>query len=129
MALNNENRIHRRVQAGFETEVILPNGNCLHVTTSNLSLNGVMINATHQDFEMMLGTKKNLDLSVEVDLKFKLSNKNADPILVSCHCRTVYIRRVAQDRYVMGFKFLKINQGFESAIQKFIHDHPDQIVS
>lgn len=123
MGLNNENRIHPRVLAGFETEVTLADGQRLSVTTANISLTGVMIDVNQRDFETILKKRINLEVPVEVDLKFKLPDQNETILLVTSHCRTVYVRRISQNQYFIGFKFLKINHRFERAIQEFIRHH------
>ncbi len=123
MGLNNENRIHPRVLAGFETEVILADGQRISVTTANISLAGVMIDVNQKDFERILKKRIILDVPVEVDVEFKLPEANDTTLLVNSHCRTVYVRRISQDQYYIGFKFLKINHRFEKAIQDFIQHH------
>lgn len=119
--MTRENRIHPRVPASFQAEILDSAGNRLEVTTVNLSLSGVMIEATQEHFESILVNSKGLNLNkpVEVDLQFKIP-KNKSSRIVSSHCRAIYVRRMAQNKYYIGFKFLKITQKCEAVVKAYI---------
>lgn len=97
-------------------------GGKLEVWLANISMNGVMIEATQSDFQTILANNKELHLNkpVEVDLKFKLPGDKAEPAAVNVRCRAIYVRRQSQNKYFIGFKFLKIAQRNMLAVKEYI---------
>ena len=80
-----------------------------------------MINATHEHFEHLLSANHNINLKdpLEVDLQFKLGTSN-DAEVIATHARAVYVRRISQNQYHLGFKFLKISQQTDSIIKAYV---------
>lgn len=120
------NRIHPRVKAHFPVEVTAGDGVKLEVFLENVSINGLMIVASQYDFETILVNSRGLQLNkpVEADLRFSLHDKdkpaNGD---IQVRCRAVYVRRQSQNKYFIGFKFLKISQHNQQLVTRYVNDN------
>ena len=89
-----------------------------------------MVDATQLEFQEILNHRNSikLDEPVEVDVQFKLTGIDGLPIVISSHCRAIYVRRISQNKYYVGFKFLKISKRFETAIEVFIQNNIDSVL-
>lgn len=119
----NESRLDPRVKAQFPAQLKISDGTQLEIWIENISINGVMVEATRDNFQLILANNKGLQQHepVEVTLTFKLPGKNTTEVTVNVHCRAVYVRRQSQNKYYMGFKFLKLSQRSKLTVQHFIN--------
>jgi len=96
----------------------------LAVTTINLSLTGMMVKATEADFKAIITHQHQLALRqpVEADIRLELMHKDQSHIIDSL-CRAIYVRRISQNKYHIGFKFLNISPSNEEIINTYILTH------
>ena len=120
----NETRIFPRAPADYPIEIGVRKGEIIHTTLVNVSRNGVMISACHQHFEQLLAANHNVNLNepLEVDLQFKLGADDSAEVIAT-HARAIYVRRIAQDQYHLGFKFLKISQQTDGVIKAYVEEN------
>lgn len=92
---------------------------------NNISANGVMIETSQAGFETILVNSKELHLHqpVEVNIKFDLPGIKVEQVSVRSHCRAIYVRRQSQNKYFVGFKFLKISQRGQKTVNNFIDNN------
>lgn len=81
-----------------------------------------MVVATKPEFETLSHLKNSLGTNVQPELlvSFSLPCKSAENLTVNVQCRAIHIRRFSQNKYLIGLKFLQLNQVTTSAIQRHI---------
>ncbi len=124
-AVINDNRINPRVPISISATIMLSDKSSLEVHTDNLSMGGVQIIATQSDFQSIVNSQGSvsLDKQSEIDTNFSLPRKKGAPLTIKAHCRVIHIRRVSQNQYYVGLKFLKMPQASAVAIQNYIRNN------
>jgi hypothetical protein len=103
----------------------LPDEISVKIQAENISLSGLMLTATQEEFEAMLHRKNTEGVNVQPKLHatFTLPRKNAKDLTIDASCRAIHVRRASQNKYHIGLKFLQLNQAAASAIQLHIQSH------
>ena len=80
---------------------------------------------TQAEFEALLYRKNPAAVNVQPELHatFKVARKDGKDLTVDTRCRAIHVRRVSQDKYYIGVKFLQVNQAAVSAIQQHVKDN------
>lgn len=125
MYTSSDNRINPRVPFGIQVKVIFPDRREIQIHSENISLSGIMVVAAKPEFEALLNRKNTQDfyLQPEVQVSFNIASKSASNLTVNVTCRAIHIRRISQNRYLIGLKFLQLNQMAASAIQYHIESN------
>jgi len=120
-----DNRIHPRVAADFPCDITADDNVRLLVRLANISVGGLMITASQQDFETLLANSRELQLNrpVEADLSFALVSQPSMADRLQVRCRAVYVRRRSQDKYFIGFKFLNPSAHCQAAVNRYLNEH------
>ena len=118
-----DSRIDPRVKARIPTQLKISGGPQLEIWMENISITGLMLEASRDDFQKILVNSKGLHIHepVEVDLNFSLPGKAVAQVTVNARCRAIYVRRQSQNKYYIGFKFLKITQRSKMAVNRYIN--------
>lgn len=121
----NDSRINPRVPLGIEVNITLPDKREIQIQSENISLTGIMIAATQQEFESLLHRKNPEGVNIQPELlaSFSMPRKSAANLAVNAQCRAIHVRRVSQNKYLIGLKFLQLNQAAASAIQYHIESN------
>jgi len=84
-----------------------------------------MLVATQQEFEALLHRKNPDGINVQPELHatFTMARQDSKDLIVDAHCRAIHVRRVSQNQYYVGLKFLQLNQAAASAIQQHIQNN------
>lgn len=84
-----------------------------------------MLTTTQEEFETLLYRKNTTAVNVQPELHatFILPRNNAKDLKVDTRCRAIHVRRVSQNKYYIGVKFLKLNQSAVSAIQQHVQSN------
>lgn len=114
-------RIHPRVNVMLPCKVQHPCGYLLSVTAINLSVTGLMVEATEADFKTIIAHQQQITLNrpVEADIKLELTDEYQGHAIDSL-CRAIYVRRISQNKYRIGFKFLNISTPDEEKVAHYI---------
>lgn len=123
----NDNRFNPRVHADFLASILLTEQQGIEVSIANISISGIMIDATQREFRSILG-ERHTNFSAhqtetrEMDVKFSLPGDSgrgcgAD---IEVRCRAVYVRRISQDSYHIGLKFLTLDTASRSKIIRYV---------
>ena len=123
----NDNRINPRVKANFAADVLLAEQQQIEVPAANISLTGIMLDATQADFRAILG-ERHANFSPhqteprEMDVKFCLPGGPGLGRMakIDVRCRAIYVRRISQNCFHIGLKFIGLDAGAESKIAKFV---------
>lgn len=123
--MNNDNRINPRVALSVPVSVTLPDKREIEIQSENISLTGIMIAATQQEFETILHRKNPRGINVQPELlaRFRMPRKSTTDLTVNTQCRAIHVRRISQNKYYIGLKFLQLNQAAASAIQYHIENN------
>ena len=123
--MNNDNRINPRVPLNLLVKITLPEQREIQIQTENISLTGIMIIATQEEFEAILHRKtpEAIVAQPELQVSFTVPRSDAKDLQVSAQRRAIHVRRISQNKYFIGLKFLQLNQSATSAIQHHIHDN------
>lgn len=118
-----EHRLDPRVPAHFPVTVTLANNIQLTLAMDNISTSGVMLHASQQDFQTILANNKGLQLQepVEAVLSFELPGKRSPSIQLKLPCRAIYVRRQSQNKYFMGFKYIRLPARAQSVIRNYVN--------
>lgn len=121
----NDSRINPRVPLCTSVKIDLPNDSSVQIQSENISLSGLMLIATQDEFEAMLYRKntEGKNLQPELHATFTLPRKDGKNIAVDSRCRAIHVRRASQDKYYIGLKFLQLNQAAASVIQLHIQNN------
>jgi len=105
--------------------ITLPDKREIQIPSENISLTGIMLVATQQEFEAILHRKNPAGINVQPELhaRFTMPRKGAKDLTVNAECRAIHVRRMSQDKYFIGLKFLQLNQAAASAIQHHIQSN------
>ena len=89
----------------------------------NISITGLMLKLAEMTFRKSLLTAKACIYMnpLKWDLKFSLPGKAVAQVTVNARCRAIYVRRQSQNKYYIGFKFLKITQRSKMAVNRYIN--------
>ncbi len=118
----NDSRINPRVPLEIEVNVKFADRREVQLQSENISLTGIMIAATQQVYDM-LSHRKNpeaINTQPELLVSFSMPRKATENLAVNAQCRAIHIRRMSQNKYLIGLKFLQLNQTAASAIQHYI---------
>lgn len=125
----NDNRINPRVPIDLTVTITLPDNGDIEVHSENISLSGLMIVASHDEFQAILHRKiaEHATAQTEPELKvsFTMTRSDSKPIPIKTSCRAIHVRRISQDKYFIGLKFLKLSQSAAAAIQHHINNNLD----
>jgi len=121
----NDNRINPRVPLSVPVDITLPDKREIQIQSENISLTGIMLAATQQQFEAILHRKSAEGINVQPELhaRFTMPRKDAKDLTVNAQCRAIHVRRISQNNYFIGLKFLQLNQAAASAIQYHIENN------
>jgi len=83
-----------------------------------------MVKASEADFKAIITHQHQLALRqpVEADVKLELMHKDQSHIIDSL-CRAIYVRRISQNEYHIGFKFLNLSPSNEKIINTYVLTH------
>ena len=123
----NDNRINPRVPIDMAVAITLPNNGDIEVHSENISLSGIMIVANHDEFQANLHRKIAEHSTTEPELKVSFTMPRSDnkPVPIKTSCRAIHVRRISQDKYFIGLKFLKLSQSAAAAIQHHVNNNLD----
>lgn len=84
-----------------------------------------MLAASQEKFEALLHRKtpESINVQPELHTTFTLARSDGKELVVNAQCRAIHVRRVSQDNYFVGLKFLQLNQAAASAIQQHIQNN------
>jgi len=121
----NNGRINPRVPLVLPVKIYLPDERTIQIQSENISLSGIMLVANQQEFEALLHRKNPDGINVQPDLHttFTMARQDNKDLIVDAHCRAIHVRRVSQNQYYVGLKFLQLNQAAASAIQQHIQNN------
>jgi len=125
VTVTNDNRINPRVPLSVPVNITLPDKHEVQIQSENISLTGLMIVATQVEFEALLHRRSSEGINVQPELhaQFVMSRKTAKDVTVKAECRAIHVRRVSQNKYYVGLKFLQLNQAAASAIQQHVQSN------
>ena len=123
----NDSRINPRVKANFAADILLAEQQPIEVPVANISLTGIMLDATQVEFRALLGERHTIfsphqTEPREMDLKFCLPGGPGlgRMAMIDVRCRAVYVRRISQNCFHIGLKFIQLDAGAEAKIAKFV---------
>ena len=118
----NDSRINPRVPLEIEVNVKFADRREVQLQSENISMTGIMIAATQQEYEMLSHLKNPEAIKIQPELlaSFSMPRKATENLAVNAQCRAIHIRRMSQNKYLIGLKFLQLNQTAASAIQHYI---------
>ena len=120
------NRIHPRVKIQLTATLESDDHEVLELVTENVSMSGAMLDVSREDFLSILGnsdpqfapnrpaTRENI-----LTLSLPAPGKGRKPAFVS-HCRAIHVRRISQNRYLIGLKFTQIKNDGATQLKAFI---------
>jgi c-di-GMP-binding flagellar brake protein YcgR len=124
----NDNRINPRAPIDLVVTVTLPDDKAIEVHSDNISLSGMMVVATHEQFQAILHRKTTLHNNAksepELNVSFTLTKHNK-PLPIRTHCRAIHVRRISQDKFFIGLKFLQLSQAAAVTIQQYVTSNLD----
>ena len=98
----------------------MPDGEVIHATTVNLSPAGVQITCDQVTVNRVLplSQRRVPKHTLEVDVRLRFPESSGMPDVIDARCAAVFSRRVAENEYRIGLRFL----GFEGEdYQKLEH--------
>ena len=88
-----------------------------------------MIVVNHEEFQAILHRKTSEHVvkqtEPELNISFSMKRSDSKPISIKTSCRAIHVRRISQDKYFIGLKFLKLSQSAAAAIQNHINKNLD----
>lgn len=84
----------------------------------DISPSGLQVECRHQLIEHLSGFKSDAGLFPNFELQFKLENGKGQAI--NSICNVSYCRRLSQDKYHLGLKFVSLAEADEARILDFI---------
>lgn len=111
-----ERRLHPRYAVDWSVHVGDGAGESYDAVACNASLAGIGLEVTRAAI-VGLARAGGMLLTGE---SFMLSSDATSPAIESVVCRTVVVRRVAQDRYVVGASFVDLSETQQAAIGELI---------
>lgn len=117
--MNNGRRKFPRVPLQGEVDLqiagIVRSGKLMDISPS-----GLQIECRHQLIEHLAGFKSDAGLYPNFELRFKLVKRGSAAI--KSICEVSYCRRLSQDTYHLGLRFISLSEADESRVMEFI-DH------
>ena len=86
----------------------------------DISPTGIQVECRHQLVEHLSGFKSDAGLFPDFELKFKL--KGSKDSAIQLVCNVSYCRRLSQDKYHLGLKFISLSKADEQKVLEYI-DH------
>ncbi|KGJ87840.1 PilZ domain-containing protein [Thalassotalea sp. ND16A] len=110
----NERRYHLRLDVDFNVSIILSEANAtLEAKAVNLSLSGIQLNVDKQCIDNILA-----HCSHPPQFQIKFIDQ---PLLEPAVVRLIVNRRVSQNRYLLGMKFIAMTNCQQSALKAIYH--------
>lgn len=121
----NDSRINPRVPLSTSIKIDLPDNRSIQIQSENVSLSGLMLVATQEEFEALLYRKNPDGVNVQPELHatFTLPRYDSKDLIVDTRCRAIHVRRESQNKYYVGVKFLQLNQAAVAAIQQHVKNN------
>lgn len=117
--MNNGRRKFPRVPLQGEVDLqiagIMRSGELMDISPA-----GIQIECRHQLIEHLSGFKSEAGLFPNFEMRFKLAKQGGSA--VKSVCEVSYCRRLSQDKYHLGLKFISLSEADESRVMEFI-DH------
>lgn len=112
-----EVRLFPRLRTQIEARLARPEQAALPVVLANVSPGGVMVRTDLVTKKTLLAGSDPLAQLVEAHFSCRLP---AEPQPFACRCRLVYVRRLAQNEFELGFRFIQVSQVHADMLERYV---------
>lgn len=110
-----ERRHYPRISTELPVELQRDGGNRVQAVISDLSSHGMQVSCPRAEAERIDSSGKQIE--VQAHFTVPLAGGDGD---VAAHCKLVFARRIAADRYCIGLHFLDIEENSYAHLARFM---------
>ena len=107
-----ERRLYPRLRTALPIEITMPDGDFITATTINVSQVGVQLECGREDANRIFSVsedEKSIGKPIELKTSIKLPDESKSSNILSLLCRIVISRRMQENIYQIGLKYIDIN--------------------
>lgn len=121
----NDHRIHPRAPLLTPVTAVLGDALRIELLAENISVSGIMLSATQEQFNRLLNRDNppGINIQPELHIYFTIDTHNSAKVNVEAFCRAIYVRRLSQNKYYVGLKYLQLSDTAATAIQQYVQTH------
>ena len=112
-----DSRFHPRVETDFPVQVGIPGDNT-GARIINISLGGIAVWGNHELESILKLDNSGANGVVDYVVSFSMPGRELSEI-----CRLVRVRRLSQDRFEFGLKFVDLNPQDMAIISEYVDNH------
>ena len=117
--MQTDNRIHPRISLTIPIRLVAPDNNSLTATSHNISLGGIVLETDSTVHKELIATNSS-DNMTQYKLAFTLPHQNKS---LQLNTRVVYVRRLSQNLFHIGLRFVEPNEQSRKLIENYVKSH------
>jgi hypothetical protein len=124
MKMNANRREFPRVETEFLVEIVQPNGKLVPAGAVNISQAGLQLACDRPTAERIVKEARQVGQGhpAETDVKFALPFADGARRPVEAHCQIIWSKKVEENSYRIGIRFLDVTGQGDDALTRFIEE-------